>query len=791
MDVYNFKRTKHSVKTKNVLPLLFLVLTFGLCYATNEVSEPVNNKLKDKVTVQQADKSMSVPAKPVSTLINDIQVHSLNMDTIEIKLIFSDNPMAQYFILRNPTRLVVDIAHGQLKNAIHSEVFNGTLIKDLRQGEQPNQALRLVFDMNNDVNVSESTVDPKMIVFQLKNKSPQAIKAVLPPAVSETDKAPLVTANKTKKPVVCSAGSVSIDDMQVNSLDAGSSQIKLLFSGNPKVHSFTLGNPMRFIVDIDRGCLQNAIDPQIFNGTLIQGLREGKQANQVLRLVFDMNSEISASQSVIDAKTVVFDIKSKIPKVSSVPPVVINTDKPLPTIVSTAKETPVATNMETSSDTQATKGVSTSVQQDSMLLVVGQLKSFYTLGEEQAVALELDGGPRVFRGNGTYAYALNDNNRVKLTGEYLREDLDFEFYTGDTRQWVQQDAIGAAYEYLLGDGEGIFKNIDIDSHYSHAQSKDLSTKTIEYPDGSTLTDYRRIAGGNDLNANMEVGMELWADGIVTLGPDYDRVRYDTEYEYQDGHDAQGFGGHVRLDQKLKNNLDLQLNSTVSQLFETYGLGLNWLWSSNQKMAMTAGIASSYTKDFTTERNFWINGVNVSVVWDAPESQKSSVSPSKFNSSESLSQWVQTPAVRMPDVLAISDERIITNNPFVSVTGVCPSGATVVYSGGQYSAAGNWYQSYLQQATIPPANYIALDSANIITSPSGQVACLYSLNSGPPGFSPLGNLILENATYQHAVGANQNWQPNSASAFWPATEPPPAISCIGSSPARCPFQTVAP
>ncbi len=613
---------------------------------------------------------------------------------------------------------------------------------------------------------------------------------------------------------VCFAqATVFVNDVSVHKMDKNTTEVKLLFAEKPKIHYFTLTNPSRLVVNIDGGHLKKTIPTEQFKGTLVKALRQGNQPHQVLRLVFDLNSDASVNKITPNSKTVEFELRAKkpVPSQKSAAVVAAPSVKKMPvvetapknTAADTAVVTPIKIAPEDTADTRldsagsANKGISTAIQQDSMLLVVGQLKSFYSFNEDQAAAFELDGGPRVFRGNGTYAYALNDKNRVKLTGEYLREDLDFEFYTGDTRQWVQQGAVGAAYEYLLGDGEGIFKNIDVGSHYSHAQSKDLSTQTIGYPDGSILTDYRRIAGGNDLNGNAEAGMQLWKDGVVTVGPDYDRVRYDTEYEYQDGHNAQGFGGHVRLDQKLKNNLDLQLNSTVSQLFETYGVGLNWLWSSNQKTALTAGITSSYTQDFTTERNFWINGVNLNVVWDAPEKQKSSAAPSKNKSSEGISQWVQTPAVRMPDVLAISDERITITAPpitpvvpFVSVTGACPAGSDVEYgTRGTYSAQGGWYQSYPQGSTAQ-AGYISLDSSNIMASPSGQAACLYNLIAPPPSYQSLGYLILENTTYQNVdAGASSGWT-QGYSQFWPGP-PYPSSFCNTLSGDSCTFSTVAP
>ncbi|MBX9732916.1 MAG: hypothetical protein K2X37_02555, partial [Chitinophagaceae bacterium] len=413
-------------------------------------------------------------------------------------------------------------------------------------------------------------------------------------------------------------------------------------------------------------------------------------------------------------------------------------------------------------DTNTPADFNVSLQEDSMLGTIGQVKSLFSFNEDQAAALELDGGTRVLRLNGTYGFALNDTNRIKFTTEYLLENLDFSFYTGDTRQWVDQGAIGASYQYLLDNDT--FKNLAIGSHYSHAPNKSLSDKTITYSDGSTLTDYRRIAGGDDWNGTAETALHLWPRSLLTVGGDYDRVRYDTEYCTQDGHDAQGFGGHLRLQQLLKSNTQLEAQSTLSQLVNTYGASLNWMWTSTTKTVLSAGLNSSYTQDHTTERNFWVNGISLNVAWDVPQTQNEKPHYAEPEiATQNLSAWVQTPAVRMPDVLAISDECVKSSSPaFTPISGVCPAGANVQYDSitQTYSASGGWFQSY-PQGPAGSARVIAFDSANIMANPSGEIACLYLLNG-----SASRTIILKNNTFKNVAGVGTDWAANGTSQFWP-------------------------
>jgi hypothetical protein len=388
--------------------------------------------------------------------------------------------------------------------------------------------------------------------------------------------------------------------------------------------------------------------------------------------------------------------------------------------------------------------------------------------------------------------ALNDDNRVKLTGEYLREDLDFEFFTGTTRQWVDQGAVGAAYQHLF-DGDRL-KGLEIGTHYSHAPSKNLSSQTIACPECSsgTLIDQRRIAGGDDWNGMAETALHLWRNSLLTVGGDYDRVRYDTEYCTQDGHDAQGFGGHARLEQLLKPNIQLEAQTTISQLFDSGGAGLNWIFRSTPTRALSTGVSSSYTHDLTTERSFWVNGINLNVVWD--EAKKNSTDKLSYAPPElaidDLTTWVQTPAVRMPDVLAITDECVSCTKapPFNPITAVCPDGGKVKYSqiGNFYYAPGGWHQAYpTPLQTQSKAPFIAFDSANVTGTPAGGISCLYSI--GLKGH----DLILRNPRYTYATGTPPgDWIANRPSLYWPPSEPLPNSTCITSA-VQCPFQTVAP
>src|SRR3990167_5723138 len=47
-----------------------------------------------------------------------------------------------------------------------------------------------------------------------------------------------------------------------------------------------------------------------------------------------------------------------------------------------------------------------------------------------------EGGAYHLRANGTLGFALYDYNRIKITTEYLAQDVTYSFFAGNSREWV-------------------------------------------------------------------------------------------------------------------------------------------------------------------------------------------------------------------------------------------------------------------------------------------------------------------------------------------------------------------
>ena len=104
-------------------------------------------------------------------------------------------------------------------------------------------------------------------------------------------------------------------------------------------------------------------------------------------------------------------------------------------------------------------------------------------------------GANEHRANLTAGFALTTNQQLKLTYEYLAQNLNFDFASGGVQEWVDQHALGAAYQYLIRDA--IVHSFEVSGYTIRANSKQLSDLAFNQTGNSYDVNYRHIAGGTE------------------------------------------------------------------------------------------------------------------------------------------------------------------------------------------------------------------------------------------------------------------------------------------------------
>src|SRR5579871_1998956 len=74
-----------------------------------------------------------------------------------------------------------------------------------------------------------------------------------------------------------------------------------------------------------------------------------------------------------------------------------------------------------------------------------------SLNNDFAYNLAGEAGIKNFRVGSTLGWKAAQNQLFKVSAEYLWQNITYAFFSGNTDQWVQQGALGAAYQYEFVD----------------------------------------------------------------------------------------------------------------------------------------------------------------------------------------------------------------------------------------------------------------------------------------------------------------------------------------------------
>lgn len=284
------------------------------------------------------------------------------------------------------------------------------------------------------------------------------------------------------------------------------------------------------------------------------------------------------------------------------------------------------------------------------------------LVEDKAYSLAGEAGPRNIRLGATYAWKLTNCQRFKASAEYLWQNITYAFYSGNSNQWVNQGAVGLAYQLDLS-ANYMRPQFDISAYGSHAPSR----AAISNVEGSTVTpqgvpviftDIRRIAGSNAAGISPALAVYPWQGSRVSAALNYDKVHYNTKYQINN-EDAVGFGGTVEFSQALTDHLGLGLSAAIRKPFNFYTA--NFTFARVPFLgAWTIGVFGNYNDGKNTLPDTYNVGINADYFLDQSRDDVClpGMKGSSFSSDEMVMDkmlvFAATPAVYMPQVLAVPD-----------------------------------------------------------------------------------------------------------------------------------------
>lgn len=294
-----------------------------------------------------------------------------------------------------------------------------------------------------------------------------------------------------------------------------------------------------------------------------------------------------------------------------------------------------------------------------------------------AYSLGGQAGSRNYRLDAVLGTQLSSYQRIKISGEYIRQNIAYAFFDGNTDQWVQQGVISADFQYDLVDYT-YSPQLTLNAYYSQAPNKSLRTDAGYYTNASgvlqSFTEAKRIAGSNAGGISPGVAFAPWQGGKIALEANFDAIHYDTEYTPSDK--ISGAGGTVSINQYLSENVSVNAAGAFRQPYINYQGSIVWNnipcygnWN--------IGLQGEYTRGKNTLPDTYNVGITADYflgqIFESPLIKTDGIDQfmhaderSRFSDGVSVSQrmerqdflnWTAKPAVYMPQVLAIADSQV--------------------------------------------------------------------------------------------------------------------------------------
>lgn len=274
----------------------------------------------------------------------------------------------------------------------------------------------------------------------------------------------------------------------------------------------------------------------------------------------------------------------------------------------------------------------------------------------------------------TYGMKFTEFQRIKISAEYLWQDIMFAFFSGNTSTWVNQEALGIAYQYDIIENP-MRPQFDISAYGSHAPSKTLEsvTGTSINQQGQPISfgDMRHIAGSNAVGISSGFGMSVWPGNRITASLNYDDMHYNTRHQTNNNPPV-GLGGRLDINQTFNDYIALGMSAEVRQPFNHYDIDLKFF-----HLPFLGEWAIGLFGTYNTGKNSLPNTYNVGLSADY------FIDQSHYDSTylqgkvmrqpptDKMLTFVATPAVYMPQVLAIVDSSCVIPITYLGTPNTVP------------------------------------------------------------------------------------------------------------------------
>ncbi len=273
------------------------------------------------------------------------------------------------------------------------------------------------------------------------------------------------------------------------------------------------------------------------------------------------------------------------------------------------------------------------------ILDAAYAQAFYSA----AVGLKISIGPNEHRANITLGTALTDKQQIKLTYEYLSQNLPFDFVTGTVNEWVSQNAFGAAYRYLFN--YKLLHSFDLSGTYIKANSKNLSQIDMGEDELSDVNK-RHIAGGEEKTVMGSFTLTPFTNTSLKIGAGYSQIAYNTLYEDNQKNTTLAYTADLSQLLTSTTKITASINNTAASRNHSAKISQILPGSLEASVSGQYAVGAGELADSSS--------ITASLSYPAPKTYSEGSMAKVLGA---LKDWIKSPVVSSTRVLAIKDEQI--------------------------------------------------------------------------------------------------------------------------------------
>lgn len=263
-----------------------------------------------------------------------------------------------------------------------------------------------------------------------------------------------------------------------------------------------------------------------------------------------------------------------------------------------------------------------------------------------------EGGPRIARLSGTVGFNMWNHHYLKLSAEYLWQNINYGFFDSHQYRGNMQGALGLDYRFLLYPLSCFDPEFHLNMYYSMVGAATLGVKqgvVVNNGVAVPFVDARRLADSHSTGVSPGVAVQFWRGSKVGVDLNYDNVEYD--FKYVNNLTVKGVGATAYFSQRLAPLMTVDVSAGIRKPYNNYQADLAW-----EHVPYFGPWTFKIIGDYTVGKLGLPNTYDIGLSADYFLDTDCEVNDAQRIKNEFMA-WSAQPAVYMPEILTIPEDQV--------------------------------------------------------------------------------------------------------------------------------------